>query len=71
MARNPYTGEKDTATKPERRHKKVVAEAIRKHGNGATNPDATPMSPSLLKRFDSTFDHMHRANERYRHRRGW
>lgn len=68
MARNKFTGEKTTDTKPGRRHSKVVDEAIRKHGNAATDDDATPMSPAMIERYDSTWQHAHRASERYRGR---
>jgi hypothetical protein len=65
MARDKHTGAKTTSTKAFRQHKKSVAEAIRKHGNAATDADATPMSPAMIARWDSTFSHMHRASKRF------
>lgn len=69
MSRNPHTGEK-SSPKSWRRHTKAVDEAIRKFGNAATDDDARPMSPAMIERWDSTWQHAHRASQRAQRRPG-
>jgi hypothetical protein len=57
MARDD-TGQKTTATKPERRHARAVDAEIR-------NP-----TPAGRQRTDKTFAHLHREGKRYDKRQG-
>jgi hypothetical protein len=70
MSRYKDNGEK-TSTKADRKHDKLVAEAIRKHGNAAVSADATSMTPDLIRRWDSTWKHMARSHAKYSRKRGW
>ena len=59
MSRHKATGEKATATKPERRHVRAVDNEIK-------NP-----SPAAKRRTDATFAHLHKISQRYGRRRGY
>ena len=53
MSRHQATGEKATATKPERRHRRAVDREI-----------ADP-SPANKTRTNETFNHLHKVSQRY------
>lgn len=59
MSRHKATGEKATATKPERQHAKAVDREI-----------ADP-SPANTAKTNATFNHLHKTSERYSHRNGY